>query len=156
MAQGPSWPSQPGQKEKSFQPEQDSGKVFRGHRCGGRGAGLGVEGTPFSHSWLRVTASVPRNQVTCLSVSTDGSVLLSGSHDETVRLWDTQSKQCVRTVTLKGEAPRERVGAAGGSSRLGRTGRARVCGQRRRTRRGCRGGARLARRDRDPRPPQAP
>ncbi|XP_038311716.1 WD repeat-containing protein 18 isoform X1 [Canis lupus familiaris] len=64
----------PGQREKSFQPEQDNGKVFRGHR----------------------------NQVTCLSVSTDGSVLLSGSHDETVRLWDIQSKQCIRTVTLKG------------------------------------------------------
>ncbi|XP_021560939.1 WD repeat-containing protein 18 isoform X2 [Neomonachus schauinslandi] len=64
----------PGQREKSFQPERDSGKVFRGHR----------------------------NQVTCLSVSADGSVLLSGSHDETVRLWDVQSKQCIRTVTLKG------------------------------------------------------
>nr|KAF6402862.1 WD repeat domain 18 [Rousettus aegyptiacus] len=64
----------PGQREKSFQPDQDSGKVFRGHR----------------------------SQVTCLSVSTDGSVLLSGSHDETVRLWDVQSKQCIRTVTLKG------------------------------------------------------
>uniref|UniRef100_A0A673TP67 WD repeat-containing protein 18 n=1 Tax=Suricata suricatta TaxID=37032 RepID=A0A673TP67_SURSU len=24
----------PGQREKAFQPEQDSGKVFRGHRCG--------------------------------------------------------------------------------------------------------------------------
>ncbi|XP_027825952.1 WD repeat-containing protein 18 isoform X2 [Ovis aries] len=64
----------PGQREKSFQPEQEHGKVFRGHR----------------------------NQVTCLSVSTDGSVLLSGSHDETVRLWDVQSQQCLRTVTLKG------------------------------------------------------
>ncbi|XP_057397286.1 WD repeat-containing protein 18 isoform X2 [Balaenoptera acutorostrata] len=64
----------PGQREKSFQPEQDHGKVFRGHR----------------------------NQVTCLSVSTDGSVLLSGSHDETVRLWDVQSQQCLRTVALKG------------------------------------------------------
>lgn len=42
--------------------------------------------------------------MTCLSVSTDGSVLLSGSHDETVRVWDIQSKQCVRTVTLKGGA----------------------------------------------------
>lgn len=40
--------------------------------------------------------------MTCLSVSTDGSVLLSGSHDETVRLWDIQSKQCIRTVTFKG------------------------------------------------------
>lgn len=47
---------------------------------------------------------VPRNQVTCLSVSIDGSVLLSGSHDETVRVWDIQSKQCIRTVTLKGGA----------------------------------------------------
>uniref|UniRef100_A0A2K6EWG0 WD repeat-containing protein 18 n=1 Tax=Propithecus coquereli TaxID=379532 RepID=A0A2K6EWG0_PROCO len=64
----------PGQRERSFQPEQDTGKVFKGHR----------------------------NQVTCLSVSTDGSVLLSGSHDETVRLWDVQSKQCIRTVALKG------------------------------------------------------
>lgn len=40
--------------------------------------------------------------MTCLSVSTDGSVLLSGSHDESVRLWDVKSKQCLRTVTLKG------------------------------------------------------
>ncbi|XP_017716040.1 PREDICTED: WD repeat-containing protein 18-like, partial [Rhinopithecus bieti] len=64
----------PGQRERNFQPEQDAGKVFKGHR----------------------------NQVTCLSVSTDGSVLLSGSHDETVRLWDVQSKQCIRTVALKG------------------------------------------------------
>ncbi|KAF6098122.1 WD repeat domain 18 [Phyllostomus discolor] len=50
----------------------------------------------------RSQTCVPRNQVTCLSVSTDSSVLLSGSHDETVRLWDIQSKQCIRTVTLKG------------------------------------------------------
>nr|XP_004654742.1 WD repeat-containing protein 18 [Jaculus jaculus] len=66
--------SGPGQRERSFQLEQDAGKVFKGHR----------------------------NQVTCLSVSTDGSMLLSGSHDETVRLWDVQSKQCIRTVTHKG------------------------------------------------------
>lgn len=64
----------PGQREQSLQAEQDPGKVFRGHR----------------------------NQVTCLSVSTDGSVLLSGSHDESVRVWDVQSKQCIRTVALKG------------------------------------------------------
>lgn len=44
--------------------------------------------------------------MTCLSVSTDGSVLLSGSHDETVRLWDVQSKQCIRTVALRGGWPR--------------------------------------------------
>ncbi|XP_076977510.1 WD repeat-containing protein 18 isoform X2 [Tamandua tetradactyla] len=64
----------PGPREKTFQPEQENGKIFRGHR----------------------------NQVTCLSVSSDGSLLLSGSHDETVRLWDIQSRQCVRTLTLKG------------------------------------------------------
>lgn len=29
-------------------------------------------------------------------------MLLSGSHDETVRVWDVQSKQCIRTLTLKG------------------------------------------------------
>lgn len=43
--------------------------------------------------------------MTCLSVSTDGSLLLSGSHDETVRLWDIQSKQCLRTVNHKGRRP---------------------------------------------------
>lgn len=53
--------------------------------------------------------------MTCLSVSTDGSVLLSGSHDETVRLWDVQSKQCIRTVTLKGgTGGRPRCGGGGG------------------------------------------
>lgn len=102
------WPLQPGQREKSFQPEQDSGKMFKGHRCGDQMGSR--EGPCFlapvvrffcnSISW----ACVSRNQVTCLSVSTDGSVLLSGSHDETVRLWDIQSKQCIRTVTFKGRA----------------------------------------------------
>lgn len=43
-AHRPSWPPQPGQREKSFQPEQDSGKVFRGHRCGDGVDGTGVEG----------------------------------------------------------------------------------------------------------------
>uniref|UniRef100_A0A8C8RMV9 WD repeat-containing protein 18 n=1 Tax=Pelusios castaneus TaxID=367368 RepID=A0A8C8RMV9_9SAUR len=64
----------PVQRDRAFQAERENGKVFRGHR----------------------------NQVTCLSISTDGSLLLSGSHDETVRLWDVQSKQCLRTVNHKG------------------------------------------------------
>lgn len=101
-------PPQPGQREKSFQSEQDSGKVFKGHRCGDQTDSWG--GALFSCSWGWATLSqtcVPRNQVTCLSVSTDGSVLLSGSHDETVRVWDIQSKQCLRTVTLKGGAGAE-------------------------------------------------
>ncbi|XP_010795595.1 WD repeat-containing protein 18 [Notothenia coriiceps] len=40
--------------------------------------------------------------VTCLSVSMDGTLLLSGSHDETVRLWDIQSKQSIRSLAHKG------------------------------------------------------
>lgn len=40
--------------------------------------------------------------MTCLSVSMDGTLLLSGSHDETVRLWDVQSKQGIRTINHKG------------------------------------------------------
>ncbi|XP_061634556.1 WD repeat-containing protein 18 [Phyllopteryx taeniolatus] len=43
-----------------------------------------------------------RKMVTCLSVSTDGTLLVSGSHDESVRLWDIQSKQCVRCFAHKG------------------------------------------------------
>ncbi|MBN3284727.1 WDR18 protein, partial [Polyodon spathula] len=61
------------QRDKSFQTDQEGSQVFKGHR----------------------------NLVTCLSVSMDGTLLLSGSHDETVRLWDIQSKQCVRTVNHK-------------------------------------------------------
>uniref|UniRef100_A0A8C9MTC5 WD repeat domain 18 n=1 Tax=Serinus canaria TaxID=9135 RepID=A0A8C9MTC5_SERCA len=64
----------PVQRDRTFQTERENGKVFKGHR----------------------------NQVTCLSVSTDGSLLLSGSHDETVRLWDIQSKQCLKTMNHKG------------------------------------------------------
>ncbi|TKS75248.1 WD repeat-containing protein 18 [Collichthys lucidus] len=37
-----------------------------------------------------------------LSVSMDGTLLLSGSHDESVRLWDIQSKQSIRCLTHKG------------------------------------------------------
>ncbi|XP_053156047.1 WD repeat-containing protein 18 isoform X2 [Hemicordylus capensis] len=66
--------SWPVQRERNFQTERENGKVFKGHR----------------------------DQVTCLSVSTDGNLLLSGSNDETVRLWDIQSKQCIRTINYKG------------------------------------------------------
>ncbi|XP_071369270.1 WD repeat-containing protein 18-like, partial [Centroberyx affinis] len=51
---------------------------------------------------LAGSTSSLRNLVTCLSVSMDGTLLLSGSHDETVRLWDVQSKQTVRCITHKG------------------------------------------------------
>ncbi|XP_045886495.1 WD repeat-containing protein 18 [Micropterus dolomieu] len=61
-------------RDKSFQSDNDGNQVFKGHR----------------------------NLVTCLSVSMDGTLLLSGSHDETVRLWDVQSKQSIRCLAHKG------------------------------------------------------
>ena len=47
-------------------------------------------------------AFIYSKQVTCLSVSTDGCQLLSGSHDTTVKLWDIPSRQCLRTLQHKG------------------------------------------------------
>ncbi|XP_034035190.1 WD repeat-containing protein 18 [Thalassophryne amazonica] len=61
-------------RDKSFQSDNEGNQIFKGHR----------------------------NHVTCLSVSMDGTVLLSGSHDETVRLWDIKSKQSIRCLTHKG------------------------------------------------------
>ncbi|KAM3875964.1 WD repeat-containing protein 18 [Diretmus argenteus] len=61
-------------RDKAFQSDNDGNQVFKGHR----------------------------NLVTCLSVSMDGTLLLSGSHDETARLWDVQSKQTIRCITHKG------------------------------------------------------
>lgn len=61
-------------RDKSFQSDGDGNQVFKGHR----------------------------NLVTCLSVSMDGTLLLSGSNDETVQLWDIQSKQSIRCLNHKG------------------------------------------------------
>uniref|UniRef100_G3PJ85 WD repeat domain 18 n=1 Tax=Gasterosteus aculeatus aculeatus TaxID=481459 RepID=G3PJ85_GASAC len=61
-------------RDKTFQSDNDGNQVFKGHR----------------------------NLVTCLSVSMDGTLLLSGSHDETARLWDVQSKQSIRCLAHKG------------------------------------------------------
>ncbi|KAK3562288.1 hypothetical protein QTP86_033337, partial [Hemibagrus guttatus] len=62
-------------RDKTFQSDGEGNQVFKGHR----------------------------NLVTCLSVSMDGTLLLSGSHDETVRMWDVQSKQCIRCINHKGQ-----------------------------------------------------
>merc|ERR1712080_358103 len=40
--------------------------------------------------------------VTCLCVTIDGATLISGSQDCSVKLWDIQSRQCVRTIQHKG------------------------------------------------------
>ncbi|XP_030639939.1 WD repeat-containing protein 18 [Chanos chanos] len=61
-------------RDKTFQSDSEGNQVLKGHM----------------------------NMVTCLSVSMDGMLLLSGSHDETARLWDVQSKQCVRCISHKG------------------------------------------------------
>uniref|UniRef100_A0A3B5QC64 WD repeat-containing protein 18 n=1 Tax=Xiphophorus maculatus TaxID=8083 RepID=A0A3B5QC64_XIPMA len=61
-------------REKSFQSDSEGNQVFKGHR----------------------------SLVTCLSVSMDGTLLLSGSQDETARLWDVQSRQSVRCLAHKG------------------------------------------------------
>merc|ERR1712080_393844 len=40
--------------------------------------------------------------VSCLDVSMSGSMLISGSLDETVKVWDIASHQCLRTLRHKG------------------------------------------------------
>lgn len=61
-------------REKTFQSDSNGNQVFKGHR----------------------------NLVTCLSVSMDGTLLVSGSQDDTVKLWDIQSKQSIRSINHKG------------------------------------------------------
>ncbi|XP_033736817.1 WD repeat-containing protein 18-like [Pecten maximus] len=48
-------------------------------------------------------------QVTCLSLSLDGSQLVSGSHDCDVRVWDVYSGQCVKTIPHKGAITNARL-----------------------------------------------
>uniref|UniRef100_G3MTC6 Uncharacterized protein n=1 Tax=Amblyomma maculatum TaxID=34609 RepID=G3MTC6_AMBMU len=42
------------------------------------------------------------SKVTCLSVSLDGQLLVSGSEDCTARVWDVASKQCIHVLHHKG------------------------------------------------------
>uniref|UniRef100_A0A673WLN1 WD repeat-containing protein 18 n=1 Tax=Salmo trutta TaxID=8032 RepID=A0A673WLN1_SALTR len=62
---------------QTFQSDNKGNQVFKGHSLQGK-------------------------LVTCLSVSMDGTLLLSGSHEETIRLWDIQSKQSIRSINHKG------------------------------------------------------
>uniref|UniRef100_A0A3B3RS45 WD repeat domain 18 n=1 Tax=Paramormyrops kingsleyae TaxID=1676925 RepID=A0A3B3RS45_9TELE len=77
-------------RDKTFQSDNEGSQVFKGHR----------------------------NLVTSLSVSMDGTLLLSGSHDETIRLWDIQSKQTIRISSLK-ECVRRRREHQGARLRTG-------------------------------------
>ncbi|KAJ8305718.1 hypothetical protein KUTeg_016263 [Tegillarca granosa] len=40
-------------------------------------------------------------KVSCLSLSFDGTQLVSGSHDNTVKVWDVYSGQCIKTLSHK-------------------------------------------------------
>ncbi|XP_078476808.1 WD repeat-containing protein 18 isoform X1 [Lampetra planeri] len=43
-------------------------------------------------------------EVRCLCVTMDGSLLVSGSQDHKVCVWDVASRQCLRTITMKANA----------------------------------------------------
>ncbi|XP_065221153.1 WD repeat-containing protein 18 [Planococcus citri] len=48
------------------------------------------------------TFSGHTKQVNSLSISTDGTSLISGSADESVKIWHIESKQCLRTIRCRG------------------------------------------------------
>ena len=78
---------------------------------------------PLSHRDSTVTLAIPRpgisiprlsqtiylyislfsKQVNSLAVSMDGTLLLSGSQDQTARVWHVPSRQCLRVVNHKGK-----------------------------------------------------
>lgn len=39
--------------------------------------------------------------ITCMALSTDESTLVSGSKDETIKLWYVTSRQCLRTISMR-------------------------------------------------------
>ncbi len=51
--------------------------------------------------------------MTCLCVSLDASLLVSGSDDCSVKIWDVQGRQCVRTIPHKGAELRSLTGSQG-------------------------------------------
>ncbi len=46
-----------------------------------------------------------------VSFSTDGKNIVSGSHDETIKIWDIKTGKCLKT--LKSDRPYERMNITG-------------------------------------------
>ncbi|CAN8001743.1 unnamed protein product [Ixodes hexagonus] len=71
-----------------------SGKIFQ----------VSLHNHESSESVLRAEATFTGHQakVSCLSVSFDGLLLVSGSDDTTARVWDIPSKQCIHILHHKG------------------------------------------------------
>ena len=52
-------------------------------------------------TWARErTLAGHTSWVRCLAITSDGSKLLSGSHDRSVKVWDTASWECERTIGI--------------------------------------------------------
>lgn len=56
----------------------------------------------FKELTSELTFSGHTKSVTCLALSVDDSILVSGSVDETIRIWHIHSKQCTRIIRMKG------------------------------------------------------
>lgn len=56
----------------------------------------------FKDSSSDLTFSGHTKSITCLALSIDETILVSGSADETIKLWHIGSKQCTRTIRMKG------------------------------------------------------
>ena len=42
-------------------------------------------------------------KVNCLSISLDDFTLATGSADQTIRIWDTNSRQCIKIINQNGK-----------------------------------------------------
>ena len=73
---------------KAYHPEDKNFKYYQGYS--GKEL-IGFLGSPnLKHSFA----------VTCAAVSPDGRYMVSGSDDNTLKLWDLETGQCIKTIPL--------------------------------------------------------